>query len=174
MAADVGRRTAMTIDWGVAALHGSFFALVLAAFALGILRFNPRLFIKHFPESVRQSQPPLSRSEMMVGYAIGLPFLIVIVGGPVLAAWLFHQATGASGASVFVHAFIVGMTANLADWLIVDLAILGGIRPAWAAPAGVAISEIPFEHGRHFVDFLKGGVGFALIAGLAMWIVQSV
>lgn len=158
----------MTLDGSLILLHGGVLAAAASAFALGLLRYNPRLFLKHFPEKVRAAQPPLSRSETMAGVLLGAPFMLLLAGGPIASTLIFGAARAADPISLWAHAFIVGMMMNLADWLVVDELWLGVGKPRWALPSGVQRADVtPFEHGRHFADFLKGVIFFAVVAGLA-------
>jgi uncharacterized repeat protein (TIGR03806 family) len=158
----------MTLDVPMIALHGGLLAIVVSVLIMGSLRANPRLFLRHFPAKVRESQPPLSAGEKGAGRIVGLLMLLVFVGIPVWSATVFAARHDADLPNVFVHAFLVGMVANLVDWLLLDELWLGVGRPRWALPSGVVPADVlPFDHGRHFRAFLNGAVIFAVIALIA-------
>jgi hypothetical protein len=162
----------MTVDGGLVLMHGGAMALVTSAIIMGVLRYNPRLFLKHFPEKVRASQPPLSRQETVAGTLLGLPLFAALVGFPVWSALEFAK-TGADLPSIWSHAFLVGMVSNLVDWLVLDELWLGVGKPRWALPPGATWADaLPFEHGRHFADFLRGVIIFAVVAGIATVVVM--
>jgi hypothetical protein len=164
----------MILDGGLILMHGGAMALVTSSIIAGLLRHNPRLFLKHFPDKLRATQPPLSKRETVVGTLLGLPLFAALVGFPVWSALEF-AGTGADALSIWSHAFLVGMTANLVDWLVLDELCLGVGKPRWALPPGATWAEaLPFEHGRHFADFLKGVILFAVVAALAVGIVMLV
>lgn len=158
----------MTLDGTMILTHGGAVALAATALVLGALRNNPRLFLKHFPKKVREAQPPLSRAETRVGYLWGLPLFLVLVGGPVASTLMIAGGKGVpqDPLSLWTHAFLVGMVFNVFDWLVLDELVLGLGKPRWALPPGVSMADVtPFEHGRHFADFLKGVI-FCAIVGL--------
>ena len=108
------------------------------------------------------------------GWLLGLPLFAFLVGFPVWSALEF-AGTGADALSIWSHAFLVGMTANVVDWLVLDELWLGVGKPSWALPPGAAWADaLPFEHARHFADFLKGAIMFAVVAGLAVGTVMLV
>jgi uncharacterized repeat protein (TIGR03806 family) len=158
----------MTLDVALIALHGGLLAIAASALIMGSMRANPRLFLRHFPAKVRESQPPLTAGEKGAGRIVGLLMLLVFVGFPVWSATMHASKHGADFLSLFVHAFLVGMVANTVDWLILDELWLGVGKPRWALPRGVAPADVlPFEHGRHFRAFLTGTLIFAAIALIA-------
>jgi hypothetical protein len=157
---------ALTLDVATVAWHGGLLSIAASAVIMGALRFNPRLFLRHFPAAVRESQPPLSSGEKMIGRIVGLVLLALFVGVPFWSARVAAQHDPA-WPSVFLHALLVGMAANLTDWLVLDELWLGLGRPRWALPPGVTEADVPFDHRQHFRGFLTGTALFAAIAALA-------
>ena len=156
----------MTLDAGTVAWYGGLLSIAASAVIMGSLRFNPRLFLRHFPPAVRASQPPLSSREKMIGRTVGLVLFALFIGVPFWSARVAAQQDPA-WPSVFLHAFLVGMAANVTDWLVLDELWLGLGRPQWALPPGVPQADVPFDHRQHFRGFLTGTVLFAAIAALA-------
>lgn len=160
----------MTLNGSMILAHGSVVALAASVLIVATLRVNPRLFLKHFPEKVRASQPALSGPEMAVGYLFAIPLFAVLAGGPIASTLVFSRGAGSplDLISLWAHAFLVGMIFNLVDWLVLDELVLGLGKPRWALPAGVTMEDVtPFDHGRHFADFLKGVIFCAIVALLA-------
>lgn len=158
----------MTLDGKLILVHGGAVALAASVLVFLALRRNPRLFLKHFPKKVREAQPPLSQAETAAGYVFALPLFLVLVGGPVISTLVAASGRGVpyDPVSLWVHAFLVGMVFNLFDWLVLDELVLGLGRPRWALPPGVTLADVmPFEHGQHFADFLKGVI-FCAVVGL--------
>src|SRR5688572_27962256 len=49
---------AMSIDWLLVARDGGILALGACALIGAVLKFNPRLFLRHFPEDLQRAVPP--------------------------------------------------------------------------------------------------------------------
>jgi hypothetical protein len=148
---------ALEIDLRLTAWHGALLSIAASAVIMGALRWNPRLFLRHFPPAVRASQPPLTPHEKAVGRAIGLLLFALFLGVPLWSVRVAAQ--GHPGwLSLFVHGFLVCMTFNLTDWLLLDELWLGIGRPRWALPPGVSEADVPFDHAQHFRGFVTGTV----------------
>jgi hypothetical protein len=156
----------MTVNWLLVARDGGILALGACALIAGLLRFNPRLFLRHYPESLRRALPPKTTAERRHS----------IIGGIALLAWTLGiliasaAAAEARGTTDFLdlalHTFAVGMVFNLADWLILDELWIGVLRPRWLAPPGIDPATVPFEHAPHFRAFLRGSIMFAVIGAV--------
>ena len=158
--------TVPALDFRLIEAHGGLLAVLASLVIMGALRYNPRLFLRHFPEAVRRSQPPHSAGEKRVGLVVGLLLMGLFVGVPL---WSASVAAG-GGAGFFrllLHAFLVGMTANAVDWLVLDELWLGLGQPAWALPPGVTPQDVPWSHRKHFNDFLRGSILLLVIAVVA-------
>lgn len=157
----------MTLDGTMILVHGGAVAVAASALVLGALRVNPRLFLKHFPQRVRDAQPPLSTAEKRLGFLFALPLFLVLFGGPVASTIFLASGKGVpqDPLSLWTHAFLVGMVFNTVDWIVLDVLVLGLGKPRWALPAGVSLADVtPFEHGRHFAGFLTGLIACAVTA----------
>lgn len=146
---------------------GLLLSIATSALVMGALRVNPRLFLRHFPEAVRRSQPPLSAAEKRVGRAIGFTLIALLVVVPVWSARASATAHGYGVLDTFWHALLVGMSFNLTDWLVLDELWLGLGRPRWALPPGVTFADVPFDHRQHARGFLVGTALCALIGVIA-------
>ena len=151
---------------------GFWLAIAASALIMGALRFNPRLFLRHFPENVRRTQPPLSPAEMRVGRVVGFALIALLVVVPVWSARTGAATRGYGVFDTFLHAFLVGMAANLTDWLILDELWIGLGRPEWALPPGVTQTDVPFDHGQHARGFRTGTVLCAVVGIVAALVVR--
>ena len=162
----------LTLDTGRVLRDGALLSIAAAAVIMGTLRANPRLFLRHFPETVRRAQPALSAAEKRAGRLVGVTLIGLLAIVPVWSARAAEASYG-PGATL-VHAFLVGMAANLTDWLILDELWLGLGRPLWALPPGVTLADVPFDHWQHARGFLVGTllcalVGVAAVLSAAVW-----
>jgi hypothetical protein len=138
-------------------------ALGACAMIAVLLKIEPRLFRRHFPEPLRSRAPPLQGRARALGALAGLGLAAFVIG--VLAvSTLSAERRGAGFGDLFLHAFLVGSAFNLADWLLLDELWLGAARGRGLLPAEVVAAGLPFEHGKHAADFLRGTVIFAALA----------
>lgn len=156
----------MSVDWLLVARDGGILALGACMLIGALLRLNPRLFLRHFPEGVQRAVPPKTPAEKRHSILGGIALLLWTLGVLIVSA-VKAEARGATDfVSLAVHTFAVGMVFNLADWLILDELWIGVMRPRWLAPPGIDPTSIPFEHVSHFRAFLRGSVAFAAIGAL--------
>jgi uncharacterized repeat protein (TIGR03806 family) len=159
----------MTLDGKLILTHGGLLAIAASALIMGLLRYNPRLFLRHFPEKVRAAQPPLSPAEKTAGRIAGILLIGLFLAIPIWSTIEFARARAADPVSLWAHAFLAGMIFNLVDWLVLDELWLGLGRPRWALPAGVQPADVlPFDHRKHFRGFLAGTIIFAVVGLIAM------
>jgi hypothetical protein len=162
----------MAIDLALVAQHGLVLALLASTVVMSALRLNPRFFLRHFPAGVRASQPPLSPAEKLTGRAIGIALILLLFGVPIWSARVAAMRGSYGGFDIFAHAFLVAMTFNLFDWLVLDELWLGLGRPRWALPPGTTPADVPFDHSQHARGFVKGTVLCAVVGAIA-WLIVS-
>lgn len=74
--------------------------------------------------------------------------------------------------ALFLEAFVVGMVANLADLLIIDLLWLGLFPPRWAMNPGTEDVEYGTEYLEHLRGFAVGSVAAGIIALVVSFVVR--
>ena len=162
----------MSVDWLLVARDGGILALGACALIGALLKFNPRLLLRHFPEDLQRAVPPKTPAEKRHSIVGGIALLVWTLAILIVSA-VKAEARGATDfLSLAVHTFAVGMVFNLADWLILDELWIGVMRPRWLAPPGIDPASIPFEHASHFRAFLRGSVIFAMIGALIAFVVR--
>lgn len=149
---------------------GAWLSLVGSAYLLVLLRFTPRIFLRHYPKQIREIVPPKSEKERRMSVLLGL-----IVGVPFTSVLLWRTATLGSHSfrELFAYAFGVLFIFNLVDLLIIDWLIVCWLKPRWAILPGTEHIVIPKPYFHHFKGFLIGTVGLA-IAGLAIAALLSI
>ena len=134
------------------------------------MRFNPRLFLQHFPREIREIVPPKSegerRTSVLFGLLIGVPFISVLF-------WRTATLGSHSFRELFAYAFGVLFIFNLVDLLILDWLIVCWLAPRWVTLPGTEHIAVPKQYLHHFKGFLVGTVGLAL-AGLAIAALLSI
>jgi hypothetical protein len=143
---------------------GALLSLVASAYLLALLRFNPRIFLQHYPKEIREIVPPKSEKERRMSIPLGL-----LIGVPSAAALLWRTATLGSHAfwERFAYAYGVLFIFNLVDLLILDWLIVCWLKPRWVIVPGTEHIMISKPYLHHFKGFLIGTVGLVIV-GLAI------
>jgi len=135
-------------------------SVVASTYLLLLLRFNPRIFLGHYPEEIRQIVPPRSKKERRTALLLGM-----LIGVPAMSALLWRTATLGSRSfwDLFAYAFGVLFIFNLVDLLILDWLIVCWFRLRWAILPGTEHIAVPNPYLHHFKEFLMGTVGLGII-----------
>jgi hypothetical protein len=143
---------------------GALLSVVASTYLLLLLRFNPRLFLGHYPKEIREIVPPKSEKERRMSILLGL-----LIGAPSALALLWRTATLESHSfwGLFAYTFGVLFIFNLVDLLILDWLIVCWLKPHWVILPGTAHIAIPNPYVHHFKEFLVGTVGLGIV-GLAI------
>ena len=149
---------------------GALFSAVASICLLLLLRFNPRIFLGHYPEEIRRIVPPRSKKERRTSLLLAMLF-----GAPVMSALLWRTATLGSHSfwDYFVYCFGVLFIFNLVDLLILDWLLVCWFKLRWAILPGTEHIVVPNPYLRHFKEFLMGTVGLVIV-GLLVAAVLSI
>jgi len=149
---------------------GAFLSVVGSAYLLILLRFNPRIFLGHYPKEIREIVPPKSDRERRMSIFLGL-----LIAVPVAVALLWRAATLESHSfwELFAYAFGVLFIFNLVDLFILDWLIVCWIKPAWVILPVTEHTAIPNPYVHHFKEFLMGTAGLGVV-GLAIAALLSI
>ena len=143
---------------------GALLSVVASTYLLLLLRFNPRIFLGHYPKEIREIVPPKSEKERRMSILLGL-----LIGAPSASALLWRTATLESHSfwAQFAYAFGVLFIFNLVDLVILDWFIVCWLKPRWVILPGTERIVIlkPWLH--HFKGFLLGTIGLVIV-GLAI------
>ena len=131
---------------------------------IALLRFNPRIFLRHYPREIREIVPPKSEKERQLSILLGL-----LIGVPLASALVWRVATLGSRSfwELFAYAFGVLFIFNLVDLLVLDWLIACWLEPRWVILPGTEHVVIPKQYLHHFKGFLMGTVGLVIV-GLAI------
>jgi len=143
---------------------GALLSVAASTYLLVLMRFNPRIFVGHYPKEIRESVPPKSDKEGRMSILLGL-----LIGVPFASALLWRTATLGSHSfwKLFAYVFGVLFIFNLVDLLILDWLIVCWFSPRWVILPGTEHIVIPKPYLHHFKGFLMGTVGLVFV-GLAV------
>jgi hypothetical protein len=148
---------------------GALLSVVASTYLPLLLRFNPRIFLGHYPKQIREIVPPKSEKEQRMSILLGL-----LIGAPFAAALFWRTATLKSRSfwELFAYAFVLFMF-NLVDLLILDWLIVCWVKPHWVILPGTEHIEVPNPYLHHFKEFLMGTIGLVIV-GLSIAAVLSI
>ena len=155
---------------------GALLSLVGSTYVLLILRFNPRLFLRHYSKEIREIVPPKSAKEIWISILLGgVPFLLLLIGSHFDSPLLWQNST--QGRPLFwerfAHAFGVIFLFNLVDLFILDWLIVCWLKPPWVILPGTEHIVIAKPYLHHFKGFLLGTV-LSVVVGLAIAALLSI
>ena len=148
---------------------GALLSVVASTYLLVLLRFNPRMFLKHFPKEIREIVPPKSEKERRMSILLGAPLGLLFIGSTFASALLWRASAQGSLSfwELFAHVFGLFFLFNLVDLLILDWLIVCRFTPRWLIIPGTEHIVMPKEYLYHFKGFLMGTV-VSVIGGLAI------
>jgi len=148
---------------------GALLSVVTSTYLLVLLRFNPRMFLKHFPKEIREIVPPKSEKERWMSILLGVPLGLLFIGSTFASALLWRASAQGSRSfwELFAHVFGLFFLFNLVDLLILDWLIVCRFTPRWLIIPDTEHIVMPKEYLYHFKGFLMGTV-VSVIGGLAI------
>ncbi len=153
---------------------GALLSLAATLFLIFIVRLNPRIMLQDYPADIKAKAPPKTPAEKKLSLALGIPFMLLLVGAPVLSTLIFkqHSAEPVTFWALFLNAFGVAFIFNLVDWLIIDWLLFCTITPRFIVIPGTEGMAGYKNYYFHFRGFLTGTVFSALcglIAAAVVW-----
>jgi len=148
---------------------GALLSVVTSTYLLVLLRFTPRMFLKHFPKEIQEIVPPKSEKERRMSILLGVPLGLLFIGSTFASALLWRGSAQGSQSfwELFAHVFGLFFLFNLVDLLILDWLIVCRFTPRWLIIPGTDHIVMPKEYLYHFKGFLMGTV-VSVIGGLAI------
>jgi len=151
-------------------LSGVAFLIMLAS-----MMVTPRIWMQDYPKPIQDKVSPKTEDEKRLSLAFGIPFILVLVGGPFVLTAL--QATRHPGAATFVDLFLyaggLALVFNLLDWLVIDWLVFCTLTPRIIVIPGTEGNPAYKDYFYHFRGFLIGTV-FSAVVGLvvagAVWL----
>ena len=75
---------------------GALLSVVTSSYLLVLLRFNLRMFLKHFPKEIREIVPPKSEKERRMSILLGVPLGLLFIGSTFASALLWRASAQGS------------------------------------------------------------------------------
>ena len=149
-------------------IDGSLLSVLASITILGILRFNPRLFLQDYPDEIQERVQPKTDQEKRLSLMVGIPFLILLLLVPFLSTLSLAKQVGEERFfSLFINAFGVAFLFNLVDLLVLDWLIFCLITPDFIVIPGTKGMQAYKDYRFHFGAFLIG-TAISTVAGLGI------
>lgn len=133
---------------------------------LGSLAYNPRLWIQDFPKEMQAEMAPLSRGERLGRGLVAILLVGLVIGMPLLSVLRLKSAQGSiTFLEAFLHIWLVFMSVNIVDIVIIDWAI--GL---WWQPDVLSTPEIQplSQHNTYQFHRLEHFKGTLLLTAVAL------
>jgi hypothetical protein len=150
-------------------LDGALLSILASISIIGILRFNPRLFLQDYPEEIQSGVPPKTNLEKRQSLITGIPFLLLLFAVPFISTLILKRQSGETISFIFLflNAFGVAFIFNLVDLLMLDWLLFCFITPSFLVIPGTEGMQAYKDSGFHFRAFLMGTV-LSIAAGLVI------
>lgn len=153
---------------------GAVLSVLASVFIAVTMRLNPRIWLQDYPPDVQARVPPKTEKERRQSLLLGVPFLLLLVAGPVVStlAWENRMGGEIGFFSLALHAFGVVFVFNLVDLLVLDWLVFCALTPDFVVIPGSEGAEGYQDYGFHFRGFLIGTALSAvtgLIVGAVVW-----
>lgn len=146
--------------------YGALLSIGLSAIILVSLRYWPMVWIHDAPAEVRAVARPLTEAERRVRWVVTVLFFgwmaVILVAS--LAALRALSGGSPSFIDTALSTFIIFMTFNLVDLLLLDWLLVETMRPSFLAFPGVDQPAAFGGYTYHFIGFLKGTLGGAVFS----------
>ncbi|MCD4802947.1 MAG: hypothetical protein K8R16_08390 [Anaerolineales bacterium] len=157
-------------------LDGALLSVLASISIVGILRFNPRLFLQDYPDEIQAAVPLKTDQEKRQSLITGIPFLLILLAVPFVSTLILKRESVeiSSFFSLFLNAFSVAFLFNLVDLLVLDWLLFCFITPSFLVIPGTEGMQEYKDYGFHFRAFLIGTAlsiaGGLVISGLVMFL----
>lgn len=148
---------------------GGILAAVLSALVLVSLWHEPRIWLHHFPEPLRQRMPPKTPREVRLTRRYGAAIVPLFFGVPITAALYLHVTDlSVSYAALGIVAFVIPMIFGLVDLVIIDWLIVCAWAPRFTMASGFDNPDDYRDYMHHLRGFFAGIPLACIIALLAV------
>lgn len=141
--------------------YGLLLSLAMSVLIVGALRYNPELMLRSYPPDIKARYGP-ARPETLRQRKILMPVLLLVLIGVFGGAVATLPVVTFAGA--FQVSYVVMMTFNLYDLVVLDWILFGLFLPSWAILPGTEGMASYKDYSFAFNGFLKGCVISVIVA----------
>lgn len=135
-------------------------------FVVGTLLWKPRIWLHDFPADIQAMAGPKTPAEERLSRVVGVPFIILFFGLPLLLGWDLKAILGAefNFLTAWLYGYALFFGVNLWDLIVIDWLGFMLVDPQNPPIPGTEGAAGYRDYAFHFYAFLKGcviGVVFA-------------
>jgi hypothetical protein len=149
--------------------HGLFFAFIATGYLLIIMiAFGPRVWgLQDYPKAIKEKVPPQTRKEKALAVIIGLPWLLFVLGFPLVSTYMLRtQLSGEiSFVAAFLSVFVLLFLFNISDLVILDWLIISRITPRFVIIPGTEVKDYK-DLSQHYKGHVWGTIGLILLSSI--------
>lgn len=151
-----------------AVVSGLILSLYLGTAFVALSRLNPEMWLGDYPPDIQDRFGPMSGKARRQRLWLGLPVLLVAVVFVLAASvHLIRSGDGSPGYAVlYAHTFVVLMTFNVVDLVVIDWLLFVRIRPGFVVLPGTEGAAGYDDDRFHWIAFLKGTAGIAVASAI--------
>jgi hypothetical protein len=121
--------------------------------------------MQDYPKQITDTVTPKTETEKKESTRYGMPFLVSLVGYPLVYAFYGKAALEVSYLQNWLNTFFLVLSFNIVDLLFVDWLIFCTWTPSFLVLPGTEGNPGYKDYTFHFVAFLKGSI-FSIVVAL--------
>lgn len=152
-------------------IEGSIYAVVLALIVTISQLFNPRLWRNCYPKAIQDVVPERTKDEMRIKLLVGIPFILIMFGYPVVSTFILKSNMGTSYTFFYglLNMMVISSCFNLFDLIVLDWLVFSSIKPKYLMLEGTQGMKEYGDYLFHARAALKGfliSLVFSIIVSL--------
>jgi len=150
-------------------LYGAILSALLSALFLAAARLNPEIMLRGYPPDIKAKYGPPGEKTMQFRKPMAFLLFVILFGTLILSIVRLSAVSGEplTFTAVFLSTFIVLLTFNLVDLVIIDWLVFVTLQPKFIILPGTEGMAGYKDYGFHFKAFLRGTM-LCLVASLVM------
>lgn len=157
-----------------ALLFSAVHSLIVSVLILLSYKHQPRIWLHQYPKEMQDRVAAKTDAEKQLTRLWGIPIGVCLYLLPLIMVLVRHQFNHFGYTDAFLYLWIMALTFNLVDLLILDWLISVYWRPTWMQLKGAESMQHMENYGFHFKGFVHGlwlATLFAAVAALPfLWL----
>lgn len=139
-------------------IEGSIYAVVLSLIVTISQFYNPRLWLNCYPKAIQDVVPERTKAEMRAKMLVGIPFILIMFGYPVVSTFILKSTMGANYNFFYglLNMVVISTFFNLFDLFILDWLVFSSIKPKYLRLKGTEGMKEYSDYLFHAKAALKG------------------